>query len=167
MRVRVLLLVAAMAALAAGCGGSSDKASPRESTAPSASSTADAQQYVDSINAICAAQLPLVLGATNGGHPQHYPIATFNAERPKLKTLNSEFDAKVAAVVIPPAAKPAAATLNDYRKYSDAAEARLATAAATGSQAQFDVAYDANAASFGDVSAHMLAAGFSQDCNSR
>ena len=165
--VRTVLVVAATVALASGCGESSDEASPRASAEPSAASTPDAKQYVDAINAICDAHLPLVLEATGGGHRGHFPIATYKAETPKLKALNADFDAKVAAVEVPEGARDAAATLNDYRKESDAAEARLAAAAATGDQAKFDAAFDANTAPFETVGARMRAAGFSRDCNSR
>lgn len=165
--VRIVVLTAVTVALASGCGGSSDEASPRASTAPSAAATGEGQQYVDSINAICAAHLPRVLAATGGGHQGYYPIATFKAEAPKLKALAADFDAKVAAVAVPEGAKDAAATLNDYLQESATMEARLAAAAATGDQAKFDEAYDANLAPFGTVSARMRAAGFSRDCNSR
>lgn len=167
MRVRIVVLAAATAALAAGCGGSSDEAPPDASSAPAASATAGSRKYVLAVNAICATHLPRVLDATGGGHRQHYPIATFNAEAPKLKALSADFDAKVGAVVVPPGEADAAATLEDYRKESDAWQARMAAAAATGDQATFDAAYDANLASFGPISARMVAAGFSPDCNSR
>lgn len=165
LRVAPIGLAAVLVVGGSACGGSSEEeAAPRASTS---SSPAGADDYVTAINAIWAEHLPLVLKATGGGHPDHYPIATYQAEAPQMEALRTQFDAKVSAVAVPPDAREAAATLDAYRKGSDEAEARLAAAAATGDQRKYDSAYDLNLSTSTGDRAQMRAAGFSRQCNAR
>jgi hypothetical protein len=128
---------AVLAVATAGCGNSADRDAapiPAASTAPAAGA------YVTEVNALCARLLSDVLAFDIGNDPT---IEQFEKKRNKLTALTKEFDAKVEAIPVTSADRSAAAAFTAYQGFSDAADARLSAAAATGDQEKFDAANEA------------------------
>jgi hypothetical protein len=63
------------------------------------------------------------------------------AEHKKLATVYAAFDAQADAVPVGTADRAADQAFDAYRRQSDAADHKLAAAAATGKQANFDAAF--------------------------
>lgn len=138
MRTKLLLICGLLAGTAAACGDDSENdVTPATATVPKAN-------YVAQVNRLCEELIPKVLEASGGGHPTTFPIKDYNAERPKRTALFKAFDAKVDAIEVADADRSAADAFDAFRRESDAADVQLAAAAATGKQARFDAAVDAN-----------------------
>jgi len=161
MRATTLLVSGLLAIVAFGC------ADPGSVASPSAPATdVPAADYVTQVNTLCVKLVEDVLEVA-GAHPGSYPIAEYEAERPKMNALIAEFDAKVAAVPVAAGERPAAAAFDAFRRLSDETDADLAAAAATGDQAVFDAAIEKRHDTFdaSSVLPDLAAAGIA--CNGR
>jgi hypothetical protein len=87
------------------------------------------------VNDLCSQLLSQVLTFDIGNDVS---IEAFQTKRAKLLPLIAAFDQDVATIPVSAEDRPAADAFNSYREFSDAADARLAAAAATGDQAKFD-----------------------------
>ena len=144
MHAKTLIVCGLLAVTAAGCGDSSESdATPAATTAVATTATVPKTGYVTQVNKLCEGLIPTVLDITGGGHQSSYRIKQYNVERPKLKALYKVFDAKVAAITVTAADRSAAAAFDGFRRWSNAVDTRLGTAAATGKQDRFDAANDA------------------------
>jgi len=140
MRAKALLVCGLLAMIVAACGDDSeDDAAPAAAT----TSTVPKPDYVTQVNRLCEELIPKVLEASGGGHPTHFPVEDYNAERPKRTALFKAFDAKVDAIEVAAADRSAADAFDAFRHESDAADVQVAAAAATGKQARSDTAIDA------------------------
>lgn len=138
---RTVLLCVLLAVTAPGCSDDSENDAGAAGT-PAATPSAATIDYVAEVNALCAELMPKVMEVVGGGHPTTYPIEDFTSEQPKINALIAEFDTKVEALPVADAHRSAADALTAFRNLSDAADEKLAAAAATGDQASFDAAFD-------------------------
>ena len=134
MRTTTLLLSCLLAVVVAGCSG--DLASD---ASPSASPEAPAADFVTQVNTLCVTLVEDYLDATRP-HPGPFPIAEYLSESAKVKPLIDEFDAKIDAIPVTAAERPAADAFDAFRRLSDSTEEELAAVAATGDQKAFDAA---------------------------
>jgi len=142
MRAKTLLICGLLAVTAAACGDDSeDDATPAAATTSTVVTHTD---YVSQVNRLCEELIPKVLAASGGGHPAHFPVEDYNAERPKKTALYKAFDAKIDAIEVAGADRSKADAFDAFRRESDAADVQLAATAATGKQATFDAGVDAN-----------------------
>lgn len=151
---RALVVCGLVAMTAAACGGAknddalpapSATTPPTASAAPTVGATATPGAgvgYVARLIQLCAELEPKVIAAYGGApHPAPFPIEEFVAESPRLSAVLAAFDTLADAIPVASADRSAAAAFDAYRRESDAANARLAAAAATGDQATFDAAW--------------------------
>jgi crotonobetainyl-CoA:carnitine CoA-transferase CaiB-like acyl-CoA transferase len=137
-----------MAVIVAGCGDDSENDAAPAATTPAATTTSRATAgYVAEVNRLCAELEPKVLDIA-GPHPGSFPIKAYEAERPKRAALYEAFDAKVEAIPVSAGDRSAADAFDAFRRLSDATDARLAAAAATGEQDRFDAAIEARHRTF-------------------
>jgi hypothetical protein len=165
MRVVFALAVGLGTLALAACGGDDTSASDAP---PTYGAARDQTSYVESVNALCAEQLPLIIKVVGQtGRPPS--IAKFEAEQPKVEQLTADFDEKVDALTVADDEQEAADAFDAYREQSDANTAALADAAESDDQATFTVAFKAGQKEFdeGDVVPRLLSAGFTSDCFSR
>ena len=144
MHAKTLLVCGLLAVTAAGCGDDSNNDATTTAATTVAATTVPKAGYVGQVNHLCDELIPKVLDATGGGHPATFPLKDYIAERPKLKALYKSFDAKVDALTVAAADQSAADAFDAFRHESDAADAHMAAAAATGKQDKFDAAFDVN-----------------------
>jgi hypothetical protein len=167
-----LLATAALLVALAGCS-SSGTPSPARSPArgssnkPVSSAGADpVQAYVDSVNALCDKLLPKIIKVTHGGSID-VPVRTYLASWPAHNRLLDQFDADVAAVPVPPAARTKEATLAAYVRFADRLDAARLKAAHQGEAAYSkEVRAESGAADDPSITA-LTAAGFNQSCTAR
>jgi hypothetical protein len=183
-RRSVALAVLTLCAFSSACSSSSPSgrsspgasSGPAGSTKPGAASTGTSsapavdpvQTYLDRVNSLCDNLLPKVLAAIHGGHPDVYPVAEFMSELPKHAQLETDFDAALAKIPVPPAAQTQSAALHAYITYANTIDRKRLAAARRG-QADFDKEIRAeNAEAPNDpVIAARTAAGFNESCNAR
>src|SRR4051794_6678603 len=137
-RVTVAALVCGLLVAGAGACGRSSTADSSSSASTATNTSAKGPGYAARLNALCADLLVEVLAADGGGHPGHFPIAAYEAQRPRLEALVAQFDARADAVPTTDADQAAAAAFEAFRRLSDRATAMLDAAAATGRQKRFD-----------------------------
>lgn len=146
-RVGVLALAASATVATAGCSSSAahhpaSAPAPASTTAGSPTTSSPALGYVAQVDALCGELQGKVIAAYGGsGHHTSYPISVYRAEHQKLAAIYAAFDARVDAIPVKPAERAAAKAFDAYRQKSDAADRKLAAAAATGKQANFDAAF--------------------------
>jgi hypothetical protein len=139
-RGSIVVVGAVLAVATAGCGNSADRDAAPIPAASDSTTAPAARAYVTEVNALCAQLLSDVLAFDIGNDPS---IEQFERKRTKLTALIKEFDAKVEATPVTSADRSAAAAFKAYQRFSDAADARLSAAAATGDQEKFDAANEA------------------------
>jgi hypothetical protein len=167
---RRLVGAVALSAALAGCSSSGPSSASQVNTAPSgAASTAavdPAQVYLDAVNALCDALLPKVVTVTHGGSidvPVHEYLATW----PAHKRLLDGFDAHLATIPVPAAARGKAAVLTSYVRFADRLDAARLAAAQKG-QAAYAKEVQSESGVENDPTITALAAGgFNDSCTAR
>lgn len=162
---RSLAAVTVAAALLAGC--SSSGTPEPSSSAPSATAAADAvQEYLDAVNALCDELLPKIIRVTHGGSVD-VPVGQFLAAWPAHDRLHKEFDAQLARIPVPSAAKDEAAAFDAYLRFANQLNRARLRAAHKG-QAAYDkeMLAEADAAKDPTIQAR-TAAGFHESCSAR
>ncbi|HEX5090173.1 MAG TPA: hypothetical protein VFV89_20360 [Nocardioides sp.] len=183
--VRCLVATGAAAALI-GCSPGSDTGSdtgsdpasgpasgPRPESATSSAATTAApavdpgrQAYLDAVNSLCDALLPKVVEATRGGSTD-VPATEWVTTWPAHKALLDGFDADLAKVTVPPAAKDSAEVMAAYVVWANGIDERRITAARKGEKAwQAELAAEVGIESTPALTA-LGPAGFSQNCQAR
>lgn len=152
---RTALATVLLAVGVAGCAKEADRSSDpapavpaataTASPSPTASATATPGGYVAQVNALCEALIEPVLAVNGGQEPK---FETYAAQRPRLKELHQEFDAKVAALPVGADERAAADAFEAYRRFIESLDEKLAAAAATGRQEDFDAAWAADKPAF-------------------
>jgi len=137
MRAKTLLVSGLLAATIIGCGGTAGNVASPTGASPVVATAAPMSEYVAQLNELCAG-LRADLFAVTTPHPGSFTIEDYQAEQPKVTPLIEAFDAKVEAIPVTAADRPAADAFGALQRMSDATEAELAAAAATGKQDLFD-----------------------------
>ena len=124
------------------------------------------QAYLDAVNSLCDALLYQVVNGPHGGDI-NMPATDYLAYWPGHKQLLDGFDAAVAKVKVPAAAKDKAAAYAAYVRYADQLEQTRLAAAQKG-QAAFSkqVQSESGVHDIPQISA-MVAAGFKSSCTAR
>jgi hypothetical protein len=134
-------------------------------TAP-ATAADPAGVYLDAVNAQCDTLLPEIIKVTHGGSVD-VPVRIYLTTWPAHQRLLAGFDAKVAAIPVPPAAKGKAAALTAYVRFADRLDAARLAAAHKGQAAYAkQVRSEAGIESDPRIAA-LGAAGFNQSCTAR
>jgi hypothetical protein len=130
------------------------------------SSSSDAvQRYLDSVNALCDGLEQKII-ALNGGQFD-IPLKDYLAQLPRHTKLIDDFDRRLAAIDVPPAAAGQARALAAYIAFASRLDAARLKAARQGAAA-YRREINAEKSAAGDPSiAARDAAGFSQSCNAR
>jgi hypothetical protein len=165
-RMRAIAIAASGCVLLAACSSTQHAAVPRPAPASSPGSSDAVQQYLDAVNALCAG-LAQKITALNGGQFD-IPLKDFLAQLPRHTKLRDDFDRRLAAIAVPPAAAAKARALAGYIAFAsklDAARLRAARQGAAAYRREID-AEQKSAASDPSIAA-MNAAGFSQSCTAR
>ena len=161
------------AALLLACGVltacASSGAPPPSASRPSATASAsggDVQRYLAAVNTLCDELLPKIVAVTHGGS---FDIALkeFFAQLPAHTKLRTDFDAALARIAVPAAARPQQAALAGYVRFANQLDARRLAAANRGAKAYAaEIAAEADAANDPTISA-MESAGFHESCTAR
>jgi hypothetical protein len=149
------------------CASSGAPSSP-SAPQPSATGAAvdEVQRYVDAVNALCDDLLPKIVAVTNGGSFD-IPLKDFFAQLPAHTKLRTDFDAALARITVPAAARSQQAALAAYVRFANHLDARRLAAARQGAKAYADeIAAESDAANDPTISA-MEAAGFNESCTAR
>ena len=165
-RVRAIAIAASSCVLLAACSSTQHSAVPGPVPASSSSSSDVVQQYLNAVNALCDG-LAQKITALNGGRFD-IPLKDFLAQLPQHTKLGDDFDRRLAAIAVPPAAAAKARALAGYIAFAnklDAARLRAARQGAAAYQREID-AEKKSAASDPSIAA-LDAAGFSESCNAR
>jgi hypothetical protein len=167
--VRCFVATGTAAALV-GCSSGSDTTSPPEPepTTSAATPVVDPgrQAYLDTVNALCDALLPKVVKATDGGSTD-VPASKWVATWPDHKALLDGFDADLAKVVVPPAAKKSAQVMAEYVVWATGVDDRRIKAAKQGEKAwQEELTAEAGIANEPALQA-LAPAGFAESCQAR
>ena len=130
---------------ATGCADTAEPeaSEPRatSSPAPPTSSRSSAVAgYAEQVTGLCRELLAQVLEFDIGNA---VTIEEFLGKHVRLVSAIEDFDAQVDAIPVTSADRPAADAFDAYRRFSDAADAKVFAAAQTGDQRQFDAANEA------------------------
>jgi hypothetical protein len=166
-RIRAIVIAVSSCVLVAACSSAGHPAARRPVPVSSAPRSSDAvQQYVSAVDALCDG-LEQKIVALNGGKFD-IPLKDFLAQLPQHTKLTDDFDRRLAAIAVPPAAVGKARALAAYIAFAsklDAARLRAARQGAAAYKREID-AEQTSAASDPSIAARD-AAGFSQSCNAR
>lgn len=168
--VGALLAVAVLASACASSGtagpASTAPTGPSSKPAPVSTSADAVQAYLDAVNELCDQLLPKIVRVTNGGSVD-VPVKQFLASWPAHHRLEQWFDAQLAKIPVPSAAKDKAAALAAYIRFANRLDAARVSAAGKGEAAyRTEIKAEANAENDPAVRAR-TAAGFSQSCDAR
>jgi hypothetical protein len=154
---------------ACSSSGAPVASSPARATNPARSalpSPGPVQNYLGAVNALCDALLSKIVKVTNGGSFD-IPLEKFLQQLPEHTMLEHGFDADVAKIPVPAAAKDKAAALSAYVRFADDLDARRLAAAKRGEAAyKKEIAAEADAANDPRVTA-LSVAGFNKSCDAR
>jgi len=165
-RMRAIATAAGSCVLVAACSSPQHSAVPNQAPVSSSSSNDAVQQYLNAVNALCDG-LAQKITALNGGQFD-IPLKDFLAQLPQHTKLRDDFDRRLAAIVVPPAAATKARALADYIAFAnklDAARLRASRRGAAAYRREID-AEKKYAASDPSIAA-LGAAGFSESCTAR
>jgi hypothetical protein len=165
-RMRAIAVAASSCVLVAACSSTGHPAVPRPVPASSSASSGAVQQYLSAVNALCDGLEQKII-ALNGGQFD-IPLKDFLAQLPRHTQLLDDFDRRLAAIVVPPAAaaqKRALAAYVTFASKLDSARLRAARQGAAAYRREID-AEKKSAASDPSI-AGLGAAGFSQSCQAR
>jgi hypothetical protein len=170
MRAFAIAIASSSCVLAAACSSAGHSAAGHSAApgpVPGSSSSSDAvQQYLNAVDALCDGLEQKII-ALNGGQFD-IPLKDFLAQLPRHNKLRDDFDRRLAAIVVPPAAAAKARALATYIAFAnklDAARLRAARQGAVAYRREID-AEQKSAASDPSIAA-LYAAGFSQSCTAR
>jgi hypothetical protein len=165
-RMRAIAIAASSCVLLAACSSTQHSAVPRPVPASPPSSSHAVQQYLNAVNALCDG-LAQKITALNGGKFD-IPLKDFPAQLPRHTKLRDDFDRRLAAIVVPPAAAAKARALGDYIAFANKLDAARLRAARHGTAAyQREIGAEQKSAASDPSIAAMDAAGFSQSCTAR
>ena len=165
-RMGAIAIAASGCVLVAACSSTQHSAAPGPLPVSSSSSNDAVQQYLNAVNALCDG-LAQKITALNGGQFD-IPLKDFLTQLPQHTKLRDDFDRRLAAIVVPPAAAAKARALAVYIAFAnklDTARLRAARQGAAAYRREID-AEQKSAASDPSIAA-MGAAGFSQSCTAR
>jgi len=165
-RMRAIATAAGSCVLVAACSSPQHSAAPNQAPVSSSSGNDAVQQYLNAVNALCDG-LAQKITALNGGQFD-IPLKDFLAQLPQHTKLRDDFDRRLAAIVVPPAAATKARALADYIAFAnklDAARLRASRRGAAAYRREID-AEKKYAASDPSIAA-LGAAGFSESCTAR
>jgi hypothetical protein len=165
-RMRAIAIAASSCVLLAACSSTQHSAIPQPVPVSSPGGSDAVQQYLNAVNALCDG-LAQKVTALNGGKFD-IPLKDYFAQLPQHTKLRDDFDRKLAAIVVPPAAAAKARALADYIVFAnklDAARLRAARQGAAAYRREID-AEQKSAASDPSIAA-LDAAGFSESCTAR
>lgn len=151
-----------------GCTSCSSPAPTSEPSVggPSSAAAGGVADYLDEINGLCDALLPKIIKVTHGGSID-VPVHEFLATWPAHDRLHQQFDADVAAVAVPPAARGAAEKLAAYVRWANRLDAARLKAAHRGEAAwKKEVRAESNVGNDPAIT-QLVAAGFNESCTSR
>src|SRR5215467_10763873 len=163
---RMRAIAAGGCVLLAACSSSRPAAAPGPVPVSSSTSSGTVQKYINAVNALCNGLEQKII-ALNGGQFD-IPLKDFLAQLPRHTKLRDDFDRRLAAIVVPPAAAAKARALADYIAFAnklDAARLRASRQGAAAYQREID-AEKKSVASDPSIAA-MGAAGFSESCTAR
>jgi len=164
-RIRAIVIAATSGVLMAACSSTGHSAVPGP-VSVSSSSSDPVQQYLNAVNALCDGLEQKVI-ALNGGRFD-IPLKAFLAQLPQHAKLLNDFDRRLAAIVVPPAAAAKARALAAYIAFANRLDAARLRAARHGAAAYKREIHAAQNSAASDPSiAARDAAGFSESCNAR
>jgi len=120
-RMRAIATAAGSCVLVAACSSPQHSAVPNQAPVSSSSSNDAVQQYLNAVNALCDG-LAQKITALNGGQFD-IPLKDFLAQLPQHTKLRDDFDRRLAAIVVPPAAATKARALADYIAFANKLDA--------------------------------------------
>jgi hypothetical protein len=165
-RIRAIAIAVSSCVLVAACSSAEHPAARRPAPVSSSRSSDAVQQYVNAVDALCDGLEQKII-ALNGGKFD-IPLKDFLAQLPQHTKLTGDFDRRLAAIAVPPAAAGKARALAAYIAFAsklDAARLRAARQGPAAYKREIDAEQTSAA---GDPSiAARDAAGFSQSCNAR
>ena len=164
--MRAIAIAAGSCVLLAACSSAERSAVPEPIPVSPSGSSGAVQHYLHAVNALCD-ELAQKITALNGGRFD-IPLKEFLAQLPQHTKLRENFDRRLAAIAVPPAAAAKAQALAAYISFAnklDAARLRAARQSAAAYQREID-AEQKSAASDPSIAARD-AAGFSESCNAR
>ena len=165
-RMRAIATAAGSCVLVAACSSTQHSAPPSPVPVSSSSSNDAVQQYLNAVNALCDG-LAQKITALNGGQFD-IPLKDFLAQLPQHTKLSDDFDRRLAAIVVPPAAAAKARALAVYIAFANRLDAARLRAARQGAAAyRREIGAEQKSAASDPSIAAMGAAGFSQSCTAR
>jgi hypothetical protein len=124
------------------------------------------QGYLEAVNALCDALVPKIVTVTHGGSID-VPARAYLATWPAHKRLLDRFDAHLATIAVPAAAKRKAARLRAYVRFADQLDAARLAAALKGSAAYAKEVRSESGVENDPTIAALTTAGFSDSCTAR
>jgi hypothetical protein len=163
MRAAAVAVAVSSCVLVVACSSAQHPAASGPVPSPSSDAV---PQYLTAVNALCD-ELAQKITALNGGKFD-IPLKEFLALLPRHNKLRDDFDRRLAAIAVPPAAAAKARALATYIAFAnklDAARLRAARQGAAAYRREID-AEKKSAASDPSI-AGLGAAGFSESCQAR
>lgn len=152
--------------LATACSSTQTTADTGTTPLSSPSGSNAVQQYTNAVDALCD-DLEQKVIALNGARFD-IPLQDFLAQLPRHTALRDDFDRRLAAIVVPPAAAAKARAVSDYIVFADKLDAARLRAARQGAAAYRREIRSEQRFAAGDPSiAALSAAGFSDSCTAR
>jgi hypothetical protein len=165
-RMRAIAIAASSCVLLAACSSTQHSAAPRPVPASSPGSSDAVQRYLNAVNALCDG-LAQKITALNGGKFD-IPLKDFLAQLPRHTKLRDDFDRRLAAIVVPPAAAAKARALAAYIAFASKLDAARLRAARQGAAAYHrEIGAEQKSAASDPSIAALGTAGFSQSCTAR
>lgn len=165
-RAHLVATVLAAACLVIG-GCSSGSSTPTIASSTLNQTAASVQSYLDAVNKLCDDLLPKVIAVTHGGSFD-IPLKDFFAQLPAHTKLRDDFDASLASIPVPTAARSNAAALAAYIRFANQLDAKRLAAAKQGATAYAkEIGAEKLSAANDPSIAARNAAGFHDSCDAR
>src|SRR5215471_9546941 len=120
-RMRAIAIAATCCVLVAACSSAEHSAVPGPVPGSASSSSDAVQKYLNAVNGLCDGLEQKII-ALNGGQFD-IPLKDFLAQLPRHTELRDDFDRRLAAIVVPPAATAKARALADYIAFANKLDA--------------------------------------------